>query len=287
MDQLHRLNISAGLASVATALLLVALKLWALWATGALSVGASLADSCIDLIASIASLLGILYAAKPPDEDHSFGHTSVEDLVALGQSLLILVSTILIAWEAVARLGSPAALGRESIGLTVMLIATGVTLGLVIWQGRVTARTGSRIVSADRMHYLSDMAPNLGAVIALYAAIRYRAFWVDPLVALIACALLVRGAHRIGSEAWDALMDRRADPALIALVRRIVETHPGVTGFHDLRTRRSGTRVFVQVHVELDGRQTLNEAHAISAGVRRAIRRALPGSDVIIHQDPV
>ena len=113
MDRTHRLNLSAGLASVGAALLLVALKLWALAATGALSVAASLADSALDLIASAAGLVGILYAAKPPDEDHSFGHSSVEDLVALGQALLVAVSAALIGWSAVGRLGDAAAARRR------------------------------------------------------------------------------------------------------------------------------------------------------------------------------
>ena len=287
MDQTYRLNLSAGAASVGTALFLVCLKLWALWATGALSVGASLADSAIDLVASIAGLVGIVYAAKPPDDDHSFGHSSVEDLVALGQALLVLGSAALIGWEALGRLGQPTELGQETAGLTVMLVATAVTVALVFWQGRVADRTGSRIVAADRLHYLSDMLPNVGAIVALYAAARFGALWVDPVVALAACALLVRAALRIGVDAWDALMDRRADPKLITRIETIVRNHPGVTGFHDLRTRRAGARLFVQVHIELDGTQSLNEAHAISAGVRHAIRMSLPGSDVIIHQDPV
>jgi ferrous-iron efflux pump FieF len=99
--------------------------------------------------------------------------------------------------------------------------------------------------------------------------------------------MLVTGAGRIGFAAWHALMDRAAEPALIAEVERIVTGYPGVAGFHDLRTRTAGTRVFVQVHLELDGAQSLREAHAISAGVRRALLAAVPNSDVIIHQDPV
>ena len=283
----RRLNLSAGLASVAVALLLVGLKLWALAATGALSVAASLTDSGLDLIASLAGLAGIAYAARPPDEDHSFGHSSAEDLVALGQALLVTASAAVIGWAAVGRLGEPPALTEAGTGLVVMAVSVVVTAGLVAWQGRVARRTGSKIVAADRLHYLSDMLPAIGAMLALVASSRFGVGWVDPAVALAACLMLVTGARRIGLSAWNALMDRAAEPALVAEVERIVGSYPGVRGFHDLRTRTSGDRVFVQVHLELDGDQSLRAAHAISAGVRRALLGAIKNADVIIHQDPV
>ena len=115
MNGSQRLNVSAGVASVAVALVLVAIKGWALWFTGALSVAASLADSAVDLLASTAGLAGIVYAAKPADADHSFGHSSAEDLVALGQALLITASAGVIGWNAVGRLANPQALGAEEL----------------------------------------------------------------------------------------------------------------------------------------------------------------------------
>jgi ferrous-iron efflux pump FieF len=283
----RRLNLSAGLASVGVALFLVALKLWALAATGALSVAASLTDSALDLIASLAGLAGIVYAARPPDEDHSFGHSSAEDLVALGQALLVTASAAAIGWAAIGRLAEPQPLAAERAGLVVMAASVAVTAGLVAWQGRVARRTGSKIVKADRLHYLSDMLPAIGAMAALAASSQFGIAWLDPAVAIATCLMLVTGAGRIGLAAWNALMDRAAEPALVAEVERIVAAYPGVRGFHDLRTRTAGDRVFVQVHLELDGEQSLREAHAISAGVRRALLEAIRHADVIIHQDPV
>lgn len=285
-DRRHRLNVSAGAASITVALVLVALKAWALVATGALSVAASLVDSLVDLLASMAALLGILYAARPPDADHSFGHSSAEDLVALGQSLLVTGAAALIAWQAIGRLGAPPDLQGEAAGLAVMGLATAITLALVAWQTHVARTTGSKIVAADRLHYLADLLPNVGAMFALLAA-GAGILWLDPVVALAACAILLWGARRIGTGAWHALMDRHADPALVARIERIVAGHPGVAGYHDLRTRTAGTRTFIQVHIELDGRQSLAEAHAIGAGLRRALLEEIPDADVIIHKDPV
>jgi ferrous-iron efflux pump FieF len=283
----HRLNLSAGLASVATALLLVALKLWAVHATGSLSIAASLTDSALDLVASTAGLIGILYATKPPDEDHSFGHSSVEDLVALGQAVLVAIAAGAIGWSAIGRFSRPHLLTAERTGLMVLAISMVITLVLVLWQGRVAARTGSRIVVADRLHYLSDLLPAAGAMVALVGSVRFGLHWLDPVIALVACAILVLGARRIGLGAWDALMDRQADPELIARIEATIAARPGVLGFHDLKTRTAGSRVFVQVHLELDGSQTLLEAHSIGAGVRHAILAVVPDGEVIVHKDPV
>ncbi len=282
-----RLGLSAGLASVMVALILVGLKLWALAQTGALSIAASLADSALDLMMSVGAAVAILYAARPADEDHAFGHSSVEDLAALAQSLFIFGSAMLIGWSALARLiaREPVVLTDEGSGILVMAISIVLTLVLVWWQGRVARLTGNRVVAADRLHYLGDLIPGIGAIFALWASSRWGFGQVDAVVALAAAGIMVFGALHIGKGAWDALMDRTADPALVTGIAAIVRDWPGVRGFHDLKTRTAGSRVFVNLHIELDGAQSLRAAHDIGAGLRRAILQAYPQTDVIIHKD--
>ena len=285
----NRLNLSAGLLSVSVALVLVVTKLWALAATGSLSIAATLADSALDLLMSLGGLAAIAYAARPADEDHAFGHTSAEDLAALGQSVFILISAGIIATAAIARLWSGAApeLTAQGFGMAVIALSIVLTLGLVIWQRRVARLTGSKVVAADSLHYLGDLIPNVGALLALWASAQFGLGAIDSAVALIAAGMMVLGAVRIGKDAWDALMDRRADPVVIAGIKVIAAGFPGVHGFHDLKTRVAGSRIFVNLHIELDGTQTLNEAHAIGAALRRAIVTAYPRCDVLIHKDPV
>jgi ferrous-iron efflux pump FieF len=282
-----RLNLSAGLASVLVAALLVGLKLWALGETGALSVAASLADSAMDLMVSLGAMGALIYAARPADEDHAFGHTSVEDLAALGQALFILISAGVIGFAAVVRLWAPAKveLAAQGAGMAVMVASIVLTLGLVLWQGRVARRTGSRVIAADRLHYLGDLLPNVGAIVSLWASAQFGLASIDSVVALAAAGMLAMGALRIGKAAFDALMDRRAEPAVIAGIAAIAGGWPGVFGFHDLKTRTAGSRIFVNIHIELDGDQSLREAHAIGAGLRRAILAAYPQADVIVHKD--
>lgn len=285
-----RLNLSAGLLAVSVALTLVVLKLWAFGQTGALSVAASLADSAMDLMVSLAGLAAIAYAARPPDEDHAFGHSSAEDLAALGQSLFILISAGVIGTAAVSRLlaGTEAApLAAEGVGIAVMGVSIVLTLALVLWQRHVAARTGNQVVRADSLHYMGDLIPNVGAILSLWASASLGLAQIDSVVALGAAAMLAVGAVRIFRRAWDGLMDRAADPAIVTGIARIAGDFPGVQGYHDLKTRRAGSRVFVNLHVELDGTQSLDEAHAIGAALRRAILQTYPQADVIIHKDPV
>jgi ferrous-iron efflux pump FieF len=287
LQKATKLNLSAGMASVLVAGLLVALKLWALGETGALSVAASLADSAMDLMVSLGAMAAIFYAARPPDDDHVFGHSSAEDLAALGQSLFILISAGVITWAAIRRLitAQPERLNAEASGIIVMVISILLTLGLILWQTRVARLTGNKVVKADRLHYLGDLLPNLGAIASLWASSRFGLVQIDAVVALAAAGMLAIGALKIGRGAWDALMDRTADPEIINGIAILAHNWPGVEGFHDLKTRMAGSKVFVHLHIELDGDLTLREAHDIGAGLRRTILLAYPQTDVIIHKD--
>ncbi|WP_138423619.1 cation diffusion facilitator family transporter [Maritimibacter alexandrii] len=284
-----RMNLSAGIASSLVALTLVGLKIWALGDTRALSVGASLIDSAMDLMISLGGLAAIAYAARPADEDHAFGHSSAEDLAALGQSLFIMVSAGVITWASVARLLSdtPTELANEGRGIVVMVVSIILTVCLVLWQRHVAKRTGSRVVAADSLHYLGDLIPNLGAIASLWASVAFGLTSIDSIVAIGAALMLVVGALNIFRGAFNALMDRAADDDMIAGIEDVIRDFPGVHGFHDLKTRMAGSVTFVNVHIELDGQQTLDEAHTIGAALRREILKAFPNTDVLIHKDPV
>ncbi len=283
----HKLNLSAGLASVSVALVLVALKFWALQETGALSVAASLADSALDLAVSMTGLMAIVYAARPADDDHRFGHTSAEDLAALGQAVLLAGVALYIGYGAVVRLFAevPPPLKNESSGIIVMAISIAITLALVLWQRRVVKRTGSKVVAADSLHYVADLIPNIGAMLALGVS----SFWafpqLDSLIAILAAIILLNGAYRIGGAAFDALMDRSASHETMQKLGEIIEGWPELHGYHDLKTRTAGSTLFVQVHIELDGAQSLRAAHDIGKALKQGILKTYPQADVIIHKD--
>jgi ferrous-iron efflux pump FieF len=157
----------------------------------------------------------------------------------------------------------------------------------VMWQTHVARRTGNKVVRADRLHYLGDLLPNVGAILSLWASATFGLGQIDSVVALGAGAMLAVGALRIFKGAWDALMDRAAPDEVVARVEEIARGFPDVYGWHDLKTRMAGSKTFVTIHVELDGKKTLDETHATAAALRRAILHALPNGDVLVHQDPV
>ncbi len=281
------LTFSAGASSVAVAAFLTALKLWAVSTTGALTVGASLADSALDLLMSAGALAALVYATRPEDDDHTFGHHSVEDLTVLGQTLIILLSAGLIGFLALQRLLgiSDASPRDEAGGMAAMAVSLVVTVGLVLWQSHVVRKTGNKVVAGDRLHYLSDLLPTLGALLALELSRRFGWVRADAVLGLAAAVFMALAALKNGRGAWDALMDHRADPATLAKIADIAGNWPGVRGWHDMHTRSSGSRLFVHLHIELDGDLPLREAHAIGAALRAELLRRFPGAYVIIHKD--
>ncbi len=277
----------AAIASVTMALFLAALKIWATVQTGSVAMLGSLADTALDLIASLVTLVGVRYAAMPADEDHRFGHGKAEALAALVQVGLIIVSAVGIAWRAIDRLGSGARTEGLELGITVSLIAMAATFALLAYQRHVIARTRSVAIGADHVHYQTDLLLN-GAVIAALALdqlLGWRA--ADPLFGIVIAGWLLWGAWRAARHALDQLLDREWPADKRARFVEIAARHPELRTLHDLRTRSSGTHDFVQCHVALDATLTVAQAHVIIERVEHDLRANFLGLEVFIHIDPV
>lgn len=281
-----RLARSAACASIAVALFLAVLKGWASWRTGSTAMLGSLADTALDLVASLATLTGVWIAAQPADDDHRFGHGKAEALAAIVQVMLIAVSAAAIAYRALTRLVEDAETRAATEGIAVSLVAMAATLALLAWQRHVVRSTGSVAIKTDHMHYQSDLLLNL-AVIAALALDQYAGVSrADPLFALGIAAWLTWGGWRAAGEAVDQLLDREWPEerrrAFVAAAAR----HPELSNLHDLRTRSSGTRDFVQFHVDLPGAMTVEEAMGIIHRVEDDLRTRFPGIELLIHIDP-
>lgn len=283
--QRARLLHLATTASVLTASVLIAGKLAAWLMTGSVSVLASLVDSTMDVLASVINLVAVRYALQPADADHRFGHGKAEALAGLGQATFIAGSALFLMLQAVDRLLRPQPIGELVVGIGVMGFAIAATAVLLLIQRHVIRRTGSTAIKADSLHYLTDLATNASIIVALlFGAFGYPG--LDPLFALAIALYILKSAWSIGAEAVDLLMDRELPEALQARIFDIAAGEAGVLGVHDLRTRQSGHTYFVQMHLELDDALPLIAAHAIAERVEAAIRVALPGAEVIIHEDP-
>lgn len=277
----------AAIASVTMAVFLAGLKIWATATTGSVAMLGSLADTTLDLVASLITLVGVRYAALPADEEHRFGHGKAEALSAMAQVALITVSAIGIGWRAIERLGSGAQTEGLELGITVSVIAMAATLALLTYQRHVIARTQSVAIGADHVHYQTDLLLN-GAVIAALLLDQWFGWRAaDPLFGIAIALWLLWGAWRAAGDALDQLLDREWPADKKARFVAIAAQHPELHTLHDLRTRSSGTHDFVQCHVALDASLTVGEAHDIIERVEDDLHQAFPGLEVFIHIDPV
>ena len=281
-----KLSTRAALASVAVALLLLGLKAYAAYTTQSVAMLGSLADTGLDLIASLVTLAGVRIAALPADSDHRFGHGKAEALVALFQIVLITVSAGWIAVRSGQRLIDGAETGAADIGIGVSLVAMAATLMLIMYQRHVVARTGSVAIATDRVHYQSDLLLN-GSVIAALVLDQYAGLvGADAVFGLLIAAWLLVGAWRASSRAVDQLMDREWPEAQRAAFLAATADYPELAGLHDLRTRTSGSNHFVQFHVWVPGEWTVRDAHDRLDAVEEALQARFPGTEILIHLDP-
>lgn len=272
-------------ASVATASILIVVKLVAWLITGSVSVMASLTDSLLDAAASVINLVAVRYALQPADTEHRFGHGKAEYIAGLAQSTFIAGSALFLVLVAVDRLSHPRPLERVGVGLAVMAFSVLATLVLLAVQHYVVRKTQSVAIRADSLHYRTDLLTNVSIIVALVLA-TYGWPGFDALFALGIAVYILYSAWQIGYEAVQLLLDRELPEAVQEEIRRITLGHEGVRRMHDLRTRKSGNTLFIQFHMEMDGDMPLTRAHAIGDEVESAIKEVYPNADILIHHDP-
>jgi ferrous-iron efflux pump FieF len=285
-DETARLMRLATYASVAVASSLVLVKLAAWLYTDSISLLSTLIDSLLDVVASLINLFAVRHALIPADREHRFGHGKAEPLAALGQTAFIAGSGLFLVFEAGHRLFDPRPVLHSEAGIAVMVVAIVVTFALTRFQAYVVRKTGSVAIKADSLHYLGDILVNAAVIAALLLGSRLGWTLADPLFGLAIAGYIMFNAWQIARGSLDMLMDRELPEAARARIRDIALANPDVLDLHDLRTRSSGRRTFIQVHVEMDGNLTLYRAHTVADEVEAALREAFPGAEVMIHQDP-
>ena len=280
------LTTRAALASITMAVFLVLIKSYAAWRTGSVAMLGSLADTALDLVASIVTLVGVRWAAMPADDDHRFGHGKAEALAALMQVVLISISAIAIAWRAIDRLSSKAQTAGLELGLTVSMIAIAATFALLAYQRHVIRQTGSVAIKTDHLHYQSDLLLNASVIIALLLDQWFGWRMADPLFGIAIALWLLYGAWRAASHSIDQLMDKEWPADKRQSFLAATADYPELAGLHDLRTRTSGAHDFVQFHVWVPGTWSVEAAHERMDAVEEALQDRFPGTEILIHLDP-
>lgn len=280
------LRVRATYASLAVAMILILAKFIAWIGTGSVALLSSLVNSLVDAAASLVNFFAIRHAATPADREHRFGHGKAEPLAALGQSAFLVGSAVLLMFEAVRRLVSPAPVANPPAGIAVMLFAIVVTIALVAYQRHVVRRTGSLAIGADELHYRGDIILNFGVIATLAIGRWFAVPLLDPLFGGAVGLWIIYSAVKIARLSLVQLMDRELPDAERARVRAIAESHPDVAAVHDIRTRIAGPTAFIQLHIEMDGAMNLLRAHEISDDVEAQLQSAFPHAEIIIHEDP-
>jgi len=279
------MRLAAG-AAVAVATTLIVAKVAAWLVTDSVAVLSSLLDSLLDAAASLINLFAIRHALTPADDEHRFGHGKAEPLAGLAQSAFICGSALILLMEAIHRLGAPQTVQRPEIGIAVSVLAIVLSMLLVVFQKRVVARTNSVAISADSLHYGSDVLLNGAVIVSIVIGQRLNVPLIDPLFGALISIWILWGASKIIRQSFDLLMDKELPEAERGRIVAIATAHPEVRDVHDLRTRSTGTRIFIQMHLELDGAMSLAHAHEIADKVENEILAVFPHAEVMIHEDP-
>jgi ferrous-iron efflux pump FieF len=276
-----------ALLSVLVAASLAALKLVAGLLTGSVAVLASLADSTLDLFASLLNFAAIRHAAVPADREHAYGHGKAESLAGLFQALVVGGSGLYLIFVALRRLAEPVPLEHEAVGAAVMIVSILATVLLVRRMRRVARQTGSVALAADSLHYATDVLTNASVLVSLMLHRFFSVRLADPLISLGIAAYVLWSAWTILRQSVDELMDRQIPDEDITRIRELVASFaPAVVGYHDLRTRKAGGRVFVDLHLDIPKDCSFEAAHRVTEQVVRAIEKLFPGSVVTVHADP-
>ena len=276
----------AARASVSVALILVAAKVVSWWLSMSVAMLGSLADSSLDLMASLVTLFAVRAALMPADDEHRFGHGKAEALAGLFQSAVMTGSAVFLLLESAHRLVNPQPVSHSELVIGVSVLAIALSLMLVLFQSYVIRRTRSLAISGDQLHYKGDLLLNL-AVVGAALISQQGMLWADGVFGLAIGLYILFGARSVALPAIDMLMDKEFSKEDREIIFNLVMESPGVLGLHELRTRTAGRDQFIQMHVEVGAELSVRQAHFIADEVEATLGEQFPDADILIHIDPL
>ena len=277
---------SATWAALLAAIFFVLIKAYAWWSTGSLAMFAVFLDALLDTLSSLAIFFAVRFAQTPADAEHRFGHGKAESLASLFVGGVMAASMLFLAMRAVEGLLNPQPFSQPLIGIAAVSLVIFITLLLILYQAYVVRKTGSLAIKADSLHYRADFLLHISVILSLAVTQWLDAPILDPLFALAVAIYIAYQSLDIVQSAVDQLLDRELSDEERAAIKDAAEKHQSVSKIHDLRTRRAGQNVFIQMHIELPSNISLMEAHRISDEVEDAVQKLMPNAEVLIHQDP-
>ena len=276
------------LLSVGTSLVVLALKFGAYWFTGSVALLSDAIETCVNLVAALVALAVVAYAEHAPDAEHNFGHDKAEYFSSGIEGTLIFVAALGIVWTALPRLFVPQPIGKIELGLVLSVLATLGNAACAWILLRAAREHRSIALEADAKHLLSDVWTSVGVMVGVVLA--YATGWalLDPLLALAVAVNVLFSGWDLLRRSFDGLMDRALSEAEVAAIIEALERIKSKGyDYHQLRTRQSGRRSFVDVHILVPGRLSVQEGHDVVEEVEADIRRAVPHAEVLTHLEPL
>lgn len=274
--------------SITAAILTIGLKAVAYWLTGSVGLLSDALESLVNLVAAVMALAMLTLAARPPDEEHAYGHSKAEYFASGVEGALICVAALSIGWTAWPRLLDPQPIEQAGLGLAVSMIASLINLGVARILLQASRRYDSITLEADAHHLMTDVWTSGGVLLGIGAVILTGWERLDPIIALLVAANIVWTGVQLVRRSALGLLDTVLPAQERAAVQQILERYnqEGVQ-HHALRTRQSGARRFVSVHILVPGEWTVQHGHQLLERVEHDIRQALPNATVFTHLEPL
>ena len=274
--------------SVAAALATIGLKALAYAVTGSVGLLSDALESLVNLAGALMALWMLSLAARPPDANHAYGHGKAEYFSSGVEGGLILIAAISIGIAAVDRLLHPRPLEQVGLGLGVSVVASAINLGVSLVLMRAARQYDSITLRANAHHLMTDVWTSAGVLLGVGLVVLTGWLWLDPLVALAVAANIVWTGTRIVHDSVQGLMDVALPAAEQEKIRSVLEGYAGdEVHYHALRTRQSGPRRFVSVHILVPGAWTVMQGHDLVERIEADLRAALPMLSVLTHLEPL
>jgi cation diffusion facilitator family transporter len=274
--------------SLLVALLVLGLKLLAYRLTGSVALLSDALESTVNVAAALLALTALRIAEKPPDHNHPFGHTKAEYFSAVLEGVLVVLAALLIAKESIPRLLHPLPLEGLGPGMGLNLLATGLNALLALLLIGKGKALRSPALTADGYHVLSDVLTSLGVLLGVGLAWATGRWWLDPLLALLVAGHILLIGLRLVRQSVGGLMDEGLGPEELSRIQEVLKAHlaQGALEVHDLKTRRAGPKAFLEFHLVVPGRMSVEEAHRLCDRLEEELKKAVPGLSVTIHVEP-
>jgi cation diffusion facilitator family transporter len=275
--------------SIAVAIATIALKTGAWWLTDSVGLLSDAMESVVNLAGATFALAMVVIAARPPDEDHPFGHHKAEYFSSGFEGVLIFAAAMAIIWAAVSRLAAPQPIQSLGLGLLLSMLSSAMN-GALAWAMLKKAREHrSMALEADARHLFTDVWTSIGVVLGLLAVMGTGWLWLDPVIAIAVAGNVSREGLPLVRRSPDGLMDRAVEPEVIRQIDEVLAgfAHPNTLRFDHISTRRAGQRRFVDLHMHMPSGWSLQRAAALRGSVEQALMSAVPGLRATIQLLPM